>query len=229
MFVTKAGRLGWRHASARRASAYWVALLIVFGLGAMVVCFDASCGPALFDQALLALAQHWRSPHLDQFFSIITWGGSLKVLVPVALGLMVLIAARQGHRDALFLGAALAGASILCHGAKLLVLRPRPELFEAVTAMPADFAFPSAHTAQVAALALAACMVAQRASASKFMLLCSISAVAVMLIALSRIYLQVHYPTDVLAGAVMSVLWVLGLQSWMMQQTPNAQSAMNGR
>jgi undecaprenyl-diphosphatase len=221
MFATKAGKLGWSDAS----TTYWLALPLFFVLSVLLVCTDARCGPTLFDQALLTLAQRWRTPQLDQFFSIITWGGSLKVLAPVALALMTLIAVRRGYRHALFLGAALAGASILCHGAKLLVLRPRPALFEALTAMPEDFAFPSAHTAQAAAFGLAACMVARSISTSKFVSLCSIAAGAVALVGLSRIYLQVHYPTDVLAGAVMGVLWVMGLWAFMMPRARNALSA----
>lgn len=182
----------------------------------MAVCDGQTCGPTQWDRSLLALAAELRSPTLDQLFAAATWGGSLFLLVPLTLCAGLLLAAKYRYRDAVFLAAGLAGASILSHVGKLAVERPRPEMFDAITAMPVDHAFPSAHSAQVTAVALAVFLLARRAHVAHASLLTAALTVMVALVAVSRIYLQVHFPTDVAAGILMSVLWVLGLAAAML-------------
>ena len=101
-------------------------------------------------------------------------------------------------------------AALWAHAFKLLVNWPRPDPLVALIDLPADMSYPSAHTLQVGALVLAWMLCPN--------LRChTVTAVALLftaiLVAISRLYLQVHFASDVMLGAAAAVLWVLALRS----------------
>jgi undecaprenyl-diphosphatase len=108
-----------------------------------------------------------------------------------------------------FLPLALLGATALAQAAKVLVARPRPDLFPALVAMPADASFPSAHAMQATAFALAWLL---RPGARPGPLAAAVAVLLVLAVAGSRVYLQVHFPTDVLFGMTAAALWVVALR-----------------
>jgi undecaprenyl-diphosphatase len=146
----------------------------------------------------------------------ITWVGSLAVVLPLAALAALLLLRRGRRREAGFVMLSLLGASTLGHLAKLVLLRPRPDLFPVWTAMPADWSYPSAHAMQITALAVAVVYVAARRRALWAVTL----GIVVLLVGLSRLYLQVHFPSDVLAGTLAAALWVGGLHALMFGRLP---------
>lgn len=159
-----------------------------------------------WDAAGLALLHSVRVPWLDSLFVVVTWLGSLVVLLPLAL----LVWWRwRDDRSAAFVALALVGASALGHLAKLIVARPRPDLFPPLIAMPEDWSFPSAHAMQATAFALAWLL---RPGASQGRTEIAILLAVAALVAVSRPYLQVHFPSDVAAGALLATLWVVILR-----------------
>ena len=158
-----------------------------------------------WDFAGLAMADAARAPWLDSFFLAITWLGSLAVLLPLAL----LVWWQQGDRKAGFVALALISSSALVHAVKLIAVRPRPEFFPPLIEMPGDASFPSAHAMQATAFALAWLIRPGKspALAESFILL-----VVVTLVCISRLYLQVHFPSDVVVGVMFAALWVLFLR-----------------
>ncbi len=144
------------------------------------------------------------------YFKLITWCGSILVLLPCALVLGVALQRMQRIADALLLLGGLCGASLLTHALKLVFARPRPQVDEMLVSMPADFSFPSAHTAQAVAFTLACAIVFTKdfTGAEVYGLWALLAAVA-GLVGYSRIYLQVHYISDVVAGAILPIIWVL--------------------
>jgi undecaprenyl-diphosphatase len=159
-----------------------------------------------WDQAGLALAHAARAPWLDSLFVVVTWFGSLAVLLPLAL---LAWWRWRGARSAAFVALALVGASALGHLAKLIAARPRPDLFPPLIAMPEDWSFPSAHAVQVTAFALA-WLLRPGTSPGRIEVAALITAAVAVLA--SRLYLQVHFPSDVLAGALLATLWVVVLR-----------------
>lgn len=159
-----------------------------------------------WDQAGLALAHAARAPWLDSVFVVVTWLGSLAVLLPLAL---LLWWWWRGERSAAFVPLALIGAAALGHLAKLIVARPRPDLFPPLITMPEDWSFPSAHAMQVTAFALAWLLRPGNSPGRIEIAVLFATAVAVFA---SRLYLQVHFPSDVIAGAMLATLWVLALR-----------------
>lgn len=159
-----------------------------------------------WDHAGLALAHAARTPWFDGVFVVVTWFGSLAVLLPLTL---LVWWRRRGDRNAAFVALALIGASALGHLAKLVAARPRPDLFPPLIAMPEDWSFPSAHAAQVTAFALVWLL---RPGAAPGRIEIVVLFAAVTAVFASRLYLQVHFPSDVAAGALLATFWVLLLR-----------------
>ena len=187
----------------------WALNWVVLASGALLVCGDDRYFVTQFDRVGLGAAHDLRNRSLDYLMAGVTWLGSLKFLLPLtALGAWYLV--RRGlRREATFIMLALLSASAIGHLVKLWVARPRPELFAAWLPMPEDWSYPSAHAMQITALALALFLV----STWRHVIWAATLGLVVAAVGLSRIYLQVHFPSDVIAGALASALWVGGLHA----------------
>ena len=153
---------------------------------------------------------------MDAFFLYITWLGSILVLLPAGVTVIALFRRVLNFSDMCLILGGLLGASVLAHLLKILWARPRPTVVsEMMVNMPPDYSFPSAHTAQATSFFIALGLVASRDLPMK-------TGVAVWLccgllssvVGLSRIYLKVHYISDVIAGALLGVVWVFIL-NWL--------------
>lgn len=116
---------------------------------------------------------------------------------------------RAGRRtDAIVIAITVLGASALSTVDKLLVARPRPPLehLEAVSST----SFPSGHATTSSAFFLAVALLALEGS-RRSLRVAVLSATCLLLcaVALSRMYLAVHYPSDVIAGLVLGSCWCL--------------------
>ena len=160
------------------------------------------------DQPILRYFHHHATPALDQVALAFTTVGGPWVM-SIASGLIVVVLwLRHRHRDASFFLAAVGGAVVLNVLAKLLFGRPRPALWPSIA--PAKFySFPSGHAMGSAALATALGFLLWQKS--WHWVAWVLGALFALGVGLSRVYLGVHYPSDVLAGWVCSVGWVAGL------------------
>lgn len=115
----------------------------------------------------------------------------------------VLLCIKKYRRAGMIMAAALIIDLVICNAIlKPLVARPRPfsvrPWIDIIISPPSDFSFPSGHTA--ASFAAASALFFER-SKLKWP-----SGVLAVLIAFSRLYLYVHYPTDVLGGVAVGIL-----------------------
>ena len=149
---------------------------------------------------------HWfESLHnglLDPFMVCITKLGD-KGLFWILLA-AALICTKKYRRAGVTMALALIFSVIFCNGLmKNIVARPRPfwvdPTFNLLVKAPTDYSFPSGHTSASFASALALLMWHKREG------ICAV--VLASLIALSRLYLTVHYPTDVLVSLVLGSLY----------------------
>ncbi len=149
-----------------------------------------------------------REPWLTTPMHVITWLGSATVLIPLALAVGIWAARRQkSRRPVIFLAIALGGSTIVVQLIKLLVARPRPS-GGIISAM--GYSFPSGHATAAAAgwgaLLLLLIPLARRWGVRVTM--ATTATLIVLLVGISRVYLGVHAPTDVLGGWALGAAWV---------------------
>lgn len=187
----------------------WVAIRLVAAAGALTAAF-VLLGWALgarFVSAELALIDRVagvRSGAVTGLATALTTVGSLLVLGPVAV-LVALWCGYRGQRTALLTVLSVAvGAVAIANVVKVVVNRPRPVSVHLVEVASASF--PSQHAAQAAAILPAAAVVlTTRGWVRAFAV--ALAGILVVGIGLSRVYLGVHYPSDVVAGWVLGLVW----------------------
>jgi undecaprenyl-diphosphatase len=158
-----------------------------------------------FDRALIEVI---RSPDLLgplSFLGTVTELGSIWMVTIVAV-LIALVGFAIGPWLHGLLGALVVGIASVANGiVKAVIARDRPDLLEAIVVEP-GFSFPSGHSAlgMVAWGVLAVLVSRSRFGRQARTAIIAALVILVFLIGVSRIYLGVHYPTDVIAG------WVAG-------------------
>jgi undecaprenyl-diphosphatase len=162
---------------------------------------------AQFDHSVLAWFHKIKNPFLDHFFSSVTWLGSLWILLPTYLLLVVFLSPSHEALERI-LGIGFFGTILTTYVLKFSLERQRPHWFSTINELPIDPSFPSAHTAQVIAFTLLLWVVIHSGSSLINIFLTIALAVIALGVAVSRMYLQVHYPSDVLAGALVALMWV---------------------
>ena len=163
------------------------------------------------DWAATSLHNH-ASPPLTSFMSGITLLGSTKVLL--VLGAMVVIAflfARWRRETFLFL-VTMGGASLLNRVLKLSFQRPRPQPYFDLVA-PASYSFPSGHALLSFCFygAIAFMIDAHLRRSSQRIAVWLFTGALVLLVGVSRIYLGVHYASDVIAGFTSAFIWLMAV------------------
>ena len=190
-----------------------IGMLTVLISGAWVIHLESI---GRLDRMILEMLATGRTALLDQLFSYLTWAGSSFILLPVILAHAFILIARKKIQDAQFLVGSYIGGSLLNSAAKLVFMRPRPNLIPAVIDLPAGFSFPSSHAAQITVFVLAELLLLQASTRALFVLFNIAGGILILLVCFSRLYLQVHYPTDVVTGFLTALLWVIGLAAVML-------------
>lgn len=140
----------------------------------------------------------------------ITALGGVAILLPLVLVALVVLVVRGQPRSAGLLATAVAGGQLLSSSFKTLFDRPRPDLVpwgtEALTA-----SFPSGHAMMSAATWLTLAAMLARAEPRRRLkaLYLVLAASIVIAVGISRVYLGVHWPSDVLAGWALGTAWAL--------------------
>lgn len=135
-------------------------------------------------------------------------GYTVLTLLIIASATYLLTFGRWRHA-LIVIGASVSGA-VLMHFLKLGFARPRPELVDHLThAM--SFSFPSGHATVSAVVYLTGGLLMAEAHKQKRMrlLIISFAVIVTMLIGISRVYLGVHWPSDVIAGWALGTGWAL--------------------
>lgn len=147
------------------------------------------------------LRASWLTPYMEGFSALAS------PVVLVAL-LLTIAAFAPGRRVGWCCAANLVLAALLNVGLKALVQRPRPEGFRLVE--EAGFSFPSGHSmVAMAFFGLVIWLVWRYVrDRPRRLVLSAAFALVIVMIGVSRIYLGVHYASDVLAGFCASLVWL---------------------
>lgn len=185
-------------------SAVFATLFTWFGRG-----IHLSSSLSRFDQRLYEHLSVLHHPWTDFFFAIITWIGSSQALI--ILGAFVLFALIINNRDfsalALFLG--LAGGELLTAFVKTLISRPRPiPLFPGLTTIGDSFPSGHAFSALLFYGLIVYFLIGTTSNWRAKIFLILFGSFIALLVGFSRIYLGVHWSSDVLAGFTLAALWL---------------------
>ena len=153
------------------------------------------------------LHEHATRP-LTEFFEAVTTLGNGIVLAGVAAIAAYLLARRRYYAEAVLMVLAYVGAQVLSYSLKLAFRRDRP-FFTDPLATVSTYSFPSGHATVSIAVYGALSLVLVRRLTGPARLVCLAAAVLlVSLIGFSRLYLGVHFLSDVLAGFSVGLAWL---------------------
>ena len=191
----------------RTASLALGGILLVVGL-AVLVSMDASDG---FDRALIEAVRDPDASNMLSFLGPLSELGSTGAVTVVAFLTFAVGAAIGPWRHGLIGAATIGAASLAVEVVKAFVARARPDLLEPVIE-ERGFSFPSGHaTLSMVAYGVLAVLISRSRLPRWVETLVVIGlGVLVVLIGVSRIWLGVHFPTDVIAGWTAGWVIVIG-------------------
>jgi len=194
------------------AIAFAVAFTFTIALGYLLELGWASDGSIAFDTEVTRWFVDHRTPTWTDAMRIVTWLGSSAVIIPLAIVVVVALLIVRRRWLALFVALAVGGASLLSVLAKDLIGRDRPPL-DIRLQQAHSSSFPSGHSTQAAATYFALAIVVTSLSHSRTRRAVTWTAATfiVFLVGVSRVYLGMHWATDVLGGWLLGSVWVAGL------------------
>jgi undecaprenyl-diphosphatase len=164
----------------------------------------------LFDSSIRETLHQAATPALTQAMMAASFLGSFYWLFPLGLFIFVLFLVIKWKRDLVLFLLTMAGEQILDPVLKNFFQRARPEVFFDYP-LPTSYSFPSGHAfASLCFYGILAWLITTRlknplAKTAVWIF----AALLIFSIGLSRIYLGVHYPSDVVAGYLMAFIWVV--------------------
>lgn len=169
----------------------------------------------------------WAKPSLDQLAWMITgWGTHWGTLPLFTIGVLFLAGQRQWRKLAYWVGA-IGGTAVAAALLKLLWHRDRPDLWPSVLPpdrYPTDWSFPSGHAAASLSLVATLWILNQQSSRPDRWRwpIGLLGSGFVLVIAWTRLYLGVHWVTDILGGWSLALIGVVGLSIALFPADQNA-------
>ena len=167
-----------------------------------------------FDASIADFARRYRSPMINQAMIDLTALGSVSVVFTFFFILFSVLAIYRDWKGMGYLTLIAAGAGGIPQLLKIHFNRPRPDVTVHLVNV-SDLSFPSGHSFGAAAIYLALAFYAGRYAKtwSHEVFFYALGAFVIALVGISRIFLGVHYPTDVLAGVSGGAVWAFGISA----------------
>ncbi len=191
------------------ADAAAVGAVIFFALFVALGLLAVSGRTLLVDQTAMLWIHRWSSPNLTTAMRLLTNLGSFVAAGPFCLAEAAAYYLSRRRRIAVILLLSVGSEPLVDGLTKLVFARPRPELWPHL-APASGFSYPSGHTllATIAygfsALLLARCVWQGRHLIAAFL----VAAAIILVVAMSRVYLGVHYPSDVVGSMLLGTSWI---------------------
>jgi len=161
-----------------------------------------------FDTSFLLWLHQFANPILDNVMITITLLGNPIVVIPVAIVTLGILGWSRQRSPALMFAIACLGGTILNTGLKLVFTKPRPQLWHRLI-VETSYSYPSGHAlGSMVLYGMIAYLLAQRyPKLARIIYL--VAAGLILTICFSRLYLGVHWPTDIMAGLGIGLLWLV--------------------
>jgi membrane-associated phospholipid phosphatase len=182
----------------------WTVILVLMALFALLFTLVWQGRTQTWDEEIMRRLYASSTPTMHRIFQFIADTGGIGRGIPLIIALLWFWI--KGRRlEAWTSASAAAGAQLLIWTIKAVVNRPRPIVFQTVE-QPTDASFPSGHaTGSIAVYGWLAFWLWRQG----YRIPGGLLFVWAILIGFSRVYLGVHYPTDVLASWTLGLAWLL--------------------
>lgn len=197
--------------------AFLICLISLLAFGAMAILVSKHL-IVNFDSTIISYVQGFESPILTTTMKFFTYIGGTTPVGVLSLLIIVSLYTVLKHRSELILFiAVIAGSNVLFVTLKLFFHRARPDLHRLAEA--SNYSFPSGHATMAFALYGSLTYLLWRHMGTRLgrIILISITSLMILTIGISRIYLGVHYPSDIIAGYFISAFW-LTFSIWLHQR-----------
>jgi membrane-associated phospholipid phosphatase len=168
-----------------------------------------------WDQSIMLAVARLRSPPITWWMKILSFVGSGAVEIPVGLFLLWWLSSREPRQATLAYAAAALSSWALYGLTKFVVERPRPQIISHLSHDAGWYSYPSGHTTLAPLVFLLGAILWsrgwQRAELRAGLVL--LAAVLCFAIAVSRVYLGAHFPTDVIGGLLLGTALSMGWMS----------------
>ncbi|MEN8446814.1 MAG: phosphatase PAP2 family protein [Cyanobacteria bacterium J06555_13] len=185
-----------------KITGYSSILIVLVGLSSAVLLEHTFA----FDPTVLNAVNQLHSPPLDRMMLFFTWLGNPQWTVPLALAVFASLWFRTHQRQATIFALDCFGGAVLSTCLKIFFGKIRPALWESPI-VETTFSYPSGHALGAVVLyGFLAYLLAIRLPGYRGIIY--IGAIALCLaIGFSRLYLGVHWPTDLIGGYIIGFLW----------------------
>lgn len=163
-----------------------------------------------FDSKIISFVQGLESPWLTSIMRFFTFIGDTVPVIILSIVSIILLYKVLNHRTELILfTTVMFGANILFLALKMFFQRARPDLHRLAEAT--NYSFPSGHATMAFSLYGVLTFILWRHINTSFKRTIHIivSSIVILSIGISRIYLGVHFPSDILAGYFISAFWLM--------------------
>jgi membrane-associated phospholipid phosphatase len=180
--------------------------LQIFGLLALEVRYNEGSFP--WDLPILVSIHGLAQPQLDIFAAILTKLGSFWTVLPILSVIALILLVQRRRRSLTYLIITAVGSAAINRTAKEFWHRVRPDLWTSA-APEFDYSFPSGHA--MTSMTLIAILVVLTWGSVWCWLTVILGGVYILAIGWTRLYLGVHFPSDIIAGWMVAIAWAIGV------------------
>ena len=178
-----------------------------------------------WDLSVLQAIHAREQPQLNVFAATLTKFGQFQGIFPLIAAVALLLFLRRRWRALAYWIVTQQVSTIINQNVKLVMHRVRPHLWESFYPHPSDYAFPSGHA--MASMTLVAALIILNWGSRWCWLTVIFGSVFAVSIAWTRLYLGVHFPSDILGGWMLSIAWTIAVSLLLKPNLSKVNTATN--
>ena len=195
--------------SLRRQGVWLIGYLLILSIVAWL-CTEVWEKEAFsLDRSLLLWIHQFANPQIDGLMLFITALGDPGMVITVFISTIVWLGMKRRYSDGIRFLIICAGGLLINQVMKLFFAKSRPELWTRLISEH-SFSFPSGHAVgSMVVYGFIAYILARELDLFIKIYIYAVASTLIVAIGFSRLYLGVHYPTDIIAGYGVGILWLI--------------------